>query len=100
MTLWLPGFSAISPSSISPTASPRDRSQFSAPSLKTSKIYVHSADENAVSATPKLLSILACFFSGAAGLIYQVAWAKALVLVFGQTTYAVATALARATYRV
>src|ERR1700726_1059589 len=44
---------------------------------------------------PKLVGILTCFFfSGAAGLIYQVAWAKALGLVFGHTTYAVATVLA------
>jgi len=44
---------------------------------------------------PKLAGILICFFlSGAAGLIYQVAWAKALGLIFGYTTYAVATVLA------
>ena len=39
--------------------------------------------------------LLICFFfSGAAGLIYQVAWSKALGLVFGHTAYAVATVLA------
>jgi spermidine synthase len=39
--------------------------------------------------------ILACFFiSGAAGLVYQVAWGKALGLVFGHTAYAIATVLA------
>lgn len=44
---------------------------------------------------PKLSAILACFFlSGAAGLTYQVAWAKALGLIFGHTAYAVATVLA------
>lgn len=44
---------------------------------------------------PNLRLILTCFFlSGAAGLIYQVAWAKALGLVFGHTAYAVATVLA------
>src|SRR6476659_300909 len=33
--------------------------------------------------------LLACvFLSGAAGLIYQVAWGKALGLVFGHTAYA------------
>jgi spermidine synthase len=43
----------------------------------------------------KFLRILACFFfSGAAGLIYQVAWSKALGLVFGHAVYAVATVLA------
>jgi hypothetical protein len=43
----------------------------------------------------KLLPILACFFfSGAAGLIYQVAWGKALGLIFGHSVYAVATVLA------
>jgi spermidine synthase len=42
-----------------------------------------------------LLSILTCFFlSGAAGLIYQVAWSKALGLIFGHTAYAIATVLA------
>lgn len=39
--------------------------------------------------------LLICFFlSGIAGLIYQVAWAKALGLVFGHALYAVATVLA------
>ena len=42
-----------------------------------------------------LAIIFVCFFlSGAAGLIYQVAWGKALGLVFGHTAYAVATVLA------
>jgi spermidine synthase len=40
-------------------------------------------------------ALLACFFlSGAAGLIDQVVWSKALGLVFGHTAYAVATVLA------
>jgi hypothetical protein len=46
--------------------------------------------------TPQLciVSLLTCsFLSGAAGLIYQVAWAKALALLLGYTAYAVATAL-------
>src|ERR1700686_5722833 len=38
--------------------------------------------------------LLCFFFSGAAGLIYQVAWSKELGLVFGHTAYAVATVLA------
>jgi spermidine synthase len=43
----------------------------------------------------KPLGILACFFaSGAAGLIYQVAWANALGLIFGYSMYAVAVVLA------
>src|SRR5467141_262115 len=43
----------------------------------------------------KFLRILACFFfSGAAGLIYQVAWGKALGLIFGHSVHAVATVLA------
>ncbi|MGA8025537.1 MAG: fused MFS/spermidine synthase [Bryobacteraceae bacterium] len=43
----------------------------------------------------KLFRILACFFlSGMAGLIYQVAWVKALGLIFGHAVYAVATVLA------
>src|SRR5580692_331371 len=43
----------------------------------------------------RVLGILACFFfSGAAGLIYQVSWVKALGLIFGHTVYAIATVLA------
>jgi spermidine synthase len=39
--------------------------------------------------------ILPCFFlSGVAGLMYEVAWTKALGLVFGHTVYAIATVLA------
>ncbi len=39
--------------------------------------------------------VLLCFFlSGSAGLIYQVAWTKALGLIFGHTVYAIATVLA------
>jgi spermidine synthase len=42
-----------------------------------------------------IFGILICFFfSGAAGLIYQVAWSKALGLIFGHTAYAIATVLA------
>jgi spermidine synthase len=42
-----------------------------------------------------LFALLVCFFlSGAAGLIDQVVWSKALGLVFGHTAYAVATVLA------
>jgi spermidine synthase len=44
---------------------------------------------------PILAGILLCFFlSGAAGLVYQVAWGKALGLVFGNTVYAISTILA------
>ena len=43
----------------------------------------------------KLFGILVCFFlSGAAGLVYQVAWGKELGLIFGHTVYAIATVLA------
>jgi len=39
--------------------------------------------------------ILLCFFlSGAAGLIYEVAWARALALIFGHTAYAISIVLA------
>src|SRR5580658_230416 len=42
-----------------------------------------------------LTCVLLCFFlSGAAGLVYQVAWGKALGLIFGHTAYAIATVLA------
>ena len=42
-----------------------------------------------------IFGILICFFfSGAAGLIYQVAWSKAVGLIFGHTAYAIATVLA------
>jgi len=44
---------------------------------------------------PNLLGVQVCFFlSGVAGLIYQVAWTKALAVLFGYTAYAVATVLA------
>ena len=44
---------------------------------------------------PGLAVLLICFsLSGAAGLIYQVAWGNALGLIFGHTAYAVATVLA------
>jgi spermidine synthase len=39
--------------------------------------------------------LLVCFFlSGAAGLVYQVAWGKALGLIFGNTVYAISSVLA------
>ena len=38
--------------------------------------------------------LIGFFFSGAAGLIDQVVWSKALGLIFGHTAYAVATVLA------
>jgi spermidine synthase len=42
-----------------------------------------------------LRAIFICFFlSGAASLIYEVSWTKALGLVFGHTVYAIATVLA------
>jgi spermidine synthase len=41
------------------------------------------------------VAVLCCFFlSGGAGLVYQVAWAKALGLIFGHTVYAAAVVLA------
>ena len=47
------------------------------------------------SSHPSPLGIPLCFFfSGAAGLIYQVAWSKALGLIFGHTVYAISTVLA------
>jgi spermidine synthase len=43
----------------------------------------------------QLRIVLLCFFlSGIAGLIYEVAWTKALGLVFGHSVYAIATVLA------
>jgi spermidine synthase len=43
----------------------------------------------------RCILLLACIFlSGAAGLIYQVAWGNALGLVFGDTVYAISTVLA------
>ena len=44
-------------------------------------------------ATPSLRGVVLALFvaSGAAGLIYQVVWSRELVLVFGNTTQAVAT---------
>jgi len=42
----------------------------------------------------RLLTSVCFFISGIAGLVYQVAWAKALGLIFGHTVYAVTTVLA------
>jgi spermidine synthase len=43
----------------------------------------------------KFYGVFFCFFvSGAAGLMYQVAWTNSLGLIFGHTVYAVATVLA------
>ena len=56
-----------------------------------------SADVEPVPAPRRYLfpALLVCFFfSGAAGLIDQVVWSKALGLIFGHTAYAVATVLA------
>lgn len=53
--------------------------------------------ESTEHAVPRIVlpGLLACFFfSGTAGLIYQVAWSKSLGLIFGHTAYAVATVLA------
>lgn len=48
-----------------------------------------------VPAEENRFGVLVCFFlSGTAGLIYQVAWGKALGLIFGHTVYAVCTVLA------
>lgn len=43
---------------------------------------------------PQRALLVAFFFSGAAGLIYEVAWVKSLGLFFGHTVYANATVLA------
>jgi spermidine synthase len=52
-------------------------------------------DNGQVFSRSRFLLLLLCFFlSGCAGLIYQVAWTKALGLVFGHTVYAIATVLA------
>jgi predicted membrane-bound spermidine synthase/Flp pilus assembly protein TadD len=40
-----------------------------------------------------LVGLLCFFFSGAAGLIYQVVWTRMLTQIFGNTTYAIATVL-------
>ena len=44
---------------------------------------------------PAFPGLLICLFvSGASGLIYEVAWVRSLELVFGATSFAVATVLA------
>jgi len=40
-----------------------------------------------------LVGLFCFFFSGAAGLIYQVVWTRMLTQIFGNTTYAIATVL-------
>jgi spermidine synthase len=42
----------------------------------------------------RLAIIAVFFFSGAAGLVYEIVWMRSLSLIFGVTTYAVATVLA------
>lgn len=42
----------------------------------------------------RLAIIAVFFFSGAAGLVYEIVWMRSLALIFGVTTYAVATVLA------
>src|SRR5918996_3721099 len=39
------------------------------------------------------IGLFCFFFSGAAGLIYQVVWTRMLTQIFGNTTYAIATVL-------
>jgi len=40
-----------------------------------------------------LVGLFCFFFSGAAGLLYQVVWTRMLTQIFGNTTYAIATVL-------
>src|SRR3990172_7245598 len=40
-----------------------------------------------------LVALICFFFSGTAGLIYQVVWTRMLTQIFGNTTYAIATVL-------
>ena len=40
-----------------------------------------------------LIGLFCFFFSGAAGLVYQVVWTRMLTQIFGNTTYAIATVL-------
>ncbi len=40
-----------------------------------------------------LVGLICFFFSGAAGLVYQVVWSRMLTQIFGNTTYAIATVL-------
>ena len=40
------------------------------------------------------IALICFFFSGAAGLIYEVVWTRMLTQIFGNTTYAIATVLA------
>ena len=51
-------------------------------------------DASAISRSRFTLLLICFFLSGAAGLVYQVAWGKALGLIFGNTVYAISTVLA------
>jgi spermidine synthase len=65
------------------------------PKLKTAARQTASATLKGNDHQHARTAVLFCFFvSGAAGLVYQVAWGKALGLVFGHTAYAIATVLA------
>ena len=41
-----------------------------------------------------VVGLFCFFFSGVAGLIYEVVWTRMLTQIFGNTTYAIATVLA------
>ena len=51
----------------------------------------HNAPSQARWLSPALLLLF--FFSGAAGLVYEIVWTRQLVLIFGTTTFAVSTVL-------
>src|SRR5882762_8481279 len=59
------------------------------------KLSSASSDRRSVSVGGSMLWLLLCFTaSGMAGLIYEVAWVRSLELIFGATTFAIATVLA------
>ena len=58
-----------------------------------------SAASPLLSRTTRLVILAMLFFSsGAAGLVYEVAWSRRLELTFGSTTYSIGTVLARGSY--
>src|SRR5438309_11583072 len=78
----------------------RDPLQFVSGLLSVLELFFIGLGESMTDGVPRskqdwllLVGIFCFFFSGAAGLIYQVVWTRMLTQIFGNTTYAIATVL-------
>src|SRR6266581_1183589 len=78
----------------------RDPLQFVSGLLSVLELFFIGLGESMTDSVPRskqdwllLVGLFCFFFSGAAGLIYQVVWTRMLTQIFGNTTYAIATVL-------